>query len=1344
MKKIYIFIFLSFLWQINLAQNTVNSQVPESSAEILSGNVAVHFFIGVFGDSVVHMVWENHDQNNIKKIVLESSNDGINFTQCSEALISTLTDIHSNNYPQWIDYNNHILMSTESGNVRYIYNDVVKNGNINLHPKWYHLKMLTFSGNTYISQEVSTKVSEQKDNNTIETGGNNSVLRGKGRSGCPSVETPPSGYVSTGETQTYYGQCCYWVETRYEATGPVLTSCSGDSYAWCCHDIPDAANCSSGWVSDPCCVHLCSQYSSCSCVPWGIYVKDGNNGCCTTSSVSQWVVTESVEYTPPTATVSSNSPVCVGATLTLTGGPGSMTSYSWSGPNSYTSGSQSPTVSASATTAMAGNYTITVTNSNGCTGTAQTTVTVNSDPAATASSNSPLCSGQTLNLTSGGGTGYSWSGPNGFTSSTQNPSIAGVTPAASGTYTVTVTAASGCTLTAQTTVTVNTNPVTASSNGPLCSGQTLNLTSGGGTGYSWSGPNSFASSTQNPSIAGATPAASGTYTVTVTTTDGCISTAQTTVAVISNPIATASSNSPLCAGQTLNLTSDGGTSYSWSGPNGFTSSAQNPSIAGATPAVSGAYTVTVTATGGCTSTAQTTVTVNSNPIATASSNSPLCAGQTLNLTSGGGTGYSWSGPNSFTSSTQNPSIAGAIPAASGVYIVTVTATGDCISTAQTTVTVNSNPIATASSNSPLCAGQTLNLTSGGGTDYSWNGPNSFTSSTQNPSIAGATPAASGTYIVTISDANGCSGTDDIVITVNSIPPANAGIDQIICAGQSAILNASGGYTYAWSPATGLSNANIANPMATPASTTTYTVTVSDMSGCTGTDAAAVIVNPVPTFTYTADSVLCYSGSSGAINILVSGGTTPYTYAWTPNVSTDSIANNIPAGTYQIAISDINGCDTVTTITIGEPPQLTLSTSGNVTICNDQSTTISATATGGVGSYTFTWDNGLGIGSSFSVDPTTTTTYIVSVTDGNACSVTNSLTVMISPPIFVNVIANPVSVCYGGTAVLTATLSGGNGNYIYTWGQGIGMSTQSITVMPVTTTMYPVTVTDNCGSPQGADSVEVIVYPLPTVQFTSDTLSGCEPLVVIFADSSAPVISTWLWDFGDIQSGSDNYSTKQNPIHTYINAGTYTVTLTVTTTNGCIGSYTRQNMIIVFPSPDASFSMHPKVGSTQNPKITFIDLSTNASTWSWNFGEIPSSNNTSDDQNPQHSYESAGIFTVMLVVESPYGCLDSTSNEIWIKQDFAIFFPNAFTPNGDSKNDGFRPEGDGVDLNNYQLYIYDRYGELIFKTNDFYEYWNGKVMRSDKMAEVAVYSWVAFVKDTYGRSYTFNGRVTLIK
>ena len=177
-----------------------------------------------------------------------------------------------------------------------------------------------------------------------------------------------------------------------------------------------------------------------------------------------------------------------------------MNSYSWSGPNSYTSSNQSPTVSGSATTAMGGTYTITVTDNNACTNTASTTVTVNSLPTATASSNSPVCEGQLLTLTGGAnGLGsYSWTGPDSYTSSNQSPTVSGsATTAMGGTYSIIVTDANGCTNTMSTTVTVNPQPTaTANDNGPVCVGESIVLTGGvnGLSLYSWSGPNSYSSS----------------------------------------------------------------------------------------------------------------------------------------------------------------------------------------------------------------------------------------------------------------------------------------------------------------------------------------------------------------------------------------------------------------------------------------------------------------------------------------------------------------------------------------------------------------------------------------------------------------------------------------------------------------------------------------------------------------------------------------------------------------------------------------------------------------------------------------------------------------------------------
>jgi hypothetical protein len=240
-----------------------------------------------------------------------------------------------------------------------------------------------------------------------------------------------------------------------------------------------------------------------------------------------------------------------------------------------------------------------------------------------------------------------------------------------------------------------TPPPTLSNNGPICAGSTLNLTASTVTDatYSWTGPNGFSSSDQNPSIANATAAASGTYSVTVTVGACTSAPATMVVRVNATPAPTAGNNGPLCEGSTLNLTTStvSGATYSWTGPNGFTSSVQNPTIPGATASASGTYSVTAT-TNGCASPAGTTLAVvNAIPAApTAGNNGPVNAGATLNLTASTvlGATYSWTGPNGFISTAQNPSIVNATTNATGLYSVTATV-GTCTSPAgTTTATVN--------------------------------------------------------------------------------------------------------------------------------------------------------------------------------------------------------------------------------------------------------------------------------------------------------------------------------------------------------------------------------------------------------------------------------------------------------------------------------------------------------------------------------------------------------------------------------------------------------------------------------------------------------------------------------
>ncbi|MFI5151179.1 MAG: PKD domain-containing protein, partial [Bacteroidia bacterium] len=433
----------------------------------------------------------------------------------------------------------------------------------------------------------------------------------------------------------------------------------------------------------------------------GTYTVTLNNGCAATPAT----IHIQIYPAPALPVVTSNSPLCVGSTLNLTTGTVAGATYTWTGPDGFTSALQNPALS-NILLADTGAYSVTVTLGT-CTSSAGSSVVhVHAVPATpTATSASPVCSGNTLNLhadTIAGAT-YRWTGPNGFTDSIQNPAVLNTVLADSGSYSVTVTIGGCSSAAASTSATVKPTPATPviSSNSPVCAGTVLNLsiTSVTGATYSWSGPNSFSSSISSNTIPNATVAATGTYSV-MLTLNGCNSTAATFPATV-NPLPVApvlSSNSPVCAGQAVLLHADTvtGATYNWTGPNGYTSTTQNPSIAGSTAADSGFYFITVTL-NGCTSKVgdSTKVAINSSSVtAMGKYNTPLCNGTTLLLTANtvNGVSYSWTGPNGFTSSTQNPSLVNVVASDSGTYTLTMN-NGCASNSAQVAVHVLPLPVA---------------------------------------------------------------------------------------------------------------------------------------------------------------------------------------------------------------------------------------------------------------------------------------------------------------------------------------------------------------------------------------------------------------------------------------------------------------------------------------------------------------------------------------------------------------------------------------------------------------------------------------------------------------------------
>ncbi|MCG8340473.1 MAG: hypothetical protein MI674_04365, partial [Cytophagales bacterium] len=535
----------------------------------------------------------------------------------------------------------------------------------------------------------------------------------------------------------------------------------------------------------------------------GLYtltVTNPTTGCTSTAQVEV-----EQDVTEPVATAGvSGLLTCTINSVTLEGSSSTVgVTYSWSGPNAFTSLEQNPTVS------VPGLYTLTVMNpSTGCTSSAQVEVEQDvTEPVGTAGVSGLLtCTIMSVTLEGSSstiGVTYSWEGPGAFTSLEQNPVVS-----APGLYTLTVTNPStGCTSTAQVEVEQDvTEPgATAGVSGLLtCTTTSVTLegsSSTSGVAYSWEGPNAFTSLEQNPVVS--TP---GLYTLTVTNpTTGCTLTAQVEVGQdVTEPGATAGVNGLLtCTTTSVTLegaSSTSGVAYSWEGPNAFTTLEQNPLVS-----VPGLYTLTVTnSSTGCTSTAQVEVEQDvTEPGATAGVSGLLtCTTTSVTLegsSSTSGVAYSWEGPGVFTSLEQNP-----VVSTPGLYTLTVTnsSTG-CTSTAQVEVEQDvTEPGATAGVSGLLtCTTTSVTLegaSSTVGVTYSWEGPNAFTSLEQNPVVS-----VPGLYTLTVTNpSTGCTSTAQVEVEQDVTEPgATAGVSGLLtCTTTSVTLEGASstiGVTYSW-------------------------------------------------------------------------------------------------------------------------------------------------------------------------------------------------------------------------------------------------------------------------------------------------------------------------------------------------------------------------------------------------------------------------------------------------------------------------------------------------------------------------------------------------------------------
>ena len=412
-----------------------------------------------------------------------------------------------------------------------------------------------------------------------------------------------------------------------------------------------------------------------------------------------------------------------------------------------------------------------------------------------------------------------------------------------------------------------------------------------------------------------------------------------------------------------------------------------------------------------------------------------------------------------------------------------------------------------------------------------------------------------------------------------------------------------------------------------------------------------------------------------------------------------------------------GLPTIAMIT----PQLTLVVNDSINfdtaICLGESVTLSVT-----GANTYLWSTG-DTGSIFTVSPTNTTSYSVTGTHSGGCTGSAIATINVNPNPVLSVTTTD-DYCNTNSGIAVVTPSAGQSPYIYNWNSTPAQTSGTASGLPAGT--YTVTVTDDNGC---SSTIDAVINTDPGFTLNGNSIDeSCDQMngeaEVIVNGALNPLSYSWSHDPG-----------LNSPTATGLSAGTYTVTVDD-------GSCQAEIDITVNGTPGATagFIVNPSEADIDNAFFTVTDQSIGATMWYYTFGDGASSSL----QNPTHTYTSEGTFTITQLVDDGYGCTDSTSLSVIVEGNFAFYVPNAFSPNGDNKNDYFLPHGVGLDLDTYYIRIYDRWGRTVFVSHDINQPWDGEYVENDvDQTPTSVFSYYITFKTTAGEQMEYYGHVTTL-
>ena len=1051
--------------------------------------------------------------------------------------------------------------------------------------------------------------------------------------------------------------------------------------------------------------------------------------------------------------------ICFGASVTVSvSASGGFGGYSYLWDNNTTNASL---------VVQVGTHCVNVKDAGGCITSACVTIIQNQPVVANIATPAVICPLGSTTITAsviGGQAPYSYLWNNGLTTSTITAGV--------GTYTVTISDGTGTSCSNSATVAVVIEPpitiVTGSTN-VSCNGGNNGTASvyvnGGMPGYTYL----WSVNSTTTSIIGNLSA--GNYSVLVTDNIGCVKSAFIVISQPSTPVIAATSNTNItCNGATNGAVSAGGSGgsapyyYYW-GPLGVST----PTVTGL---IAGTYTAVVADSTGCYTSSSVTISEPTPITLITQTVASTCgysnASATVTPSGGGGVyTYTWS-PNGGNNSTISNVLA-------GTYTVSVLDNYGCLkqfpivlpqvgSTASPGFSVNTVCINSPSVFTDLSVKGNDSIVS-----WSWdfNDPQSGSTNfslIQNP-LHVYTSVGSYSPILTIQTATGCIKSFSLSVPFYPNPNPNF-LSNSICLNSSiSFTNTSqispGSITsYSWNfgdPGSGINNTSVVlNPVhfyATPGVFTT-TLTATSNNNCVSSVTHTQTVYSLPSASFTASNG-CSNNNTQFTNVS-SGNYVKWYWNFNDSSPIDSLVispthNFTTSGTYSVVLTTVsnNNCrnsDTVIVVMYSGP----LVNFNAPNVCINKITTftdLSSVTTGSIVSWN--WD----FGDFSSINTTSNPTHAYSafgtfnvsliVTSSNGCSATSTKTIGVFPlPVASFSVSNACLNLLSQFSDLSTTGTGGTiQSWLWAFGDGSPINnTQNPTHTYALTGVFNPTlvVTNNYGCKDTA-TIALNIYPKPTISFTINNSAGCAVFCPKFTDTSTPIgiLTNWVWNFGD----NTTSTSTQNPIHCYTTTGTYSVSLTGSTANGCSGISNQSSAITIHPIPVASFTYTPTDATSSTPEIYFTNTSIGAVSWSWYFGDNNALLNTTS--NPMHSYQNPGEYCANLLVTNSFGCSNTATGCFKIEPDFTFYVPNAFTP-GSTRgfNDFFT--GYGTNIAKFEMWIFNRWGEKIFHTNDIYSGWDGTAKYGTEISKQDVYTYKIEVTDFREELHKYIGHVTLLR